>query len=123
MKKYGILLIALLLLSYVGFSQKTTYTKTKITKVADFKIETDNFEELTSFDWASIHEIFENNNPEETITLAFVYTNKAEKEEGDDVYIDNLEFKVTGKSSEIDKLTKQMSKTLSKISKLETRTR
>lgn len=123
MKKYGILLIALLLLSYAGFSQKTTYTKTKITKVADFKIETDNFEELTSFDWASIHEMFENNNPEETITLAFVYTNKAEKEEGDDVYIDNLEFKVTGKSSEIDKLTKQMSKTLSKISKLETRTR
>lgn len=90
----------------------------KISTVSDFKIETDNFEELSDFDWNMIKEMFENNEPEENITLAFVYSKKP-TDLNEAIYIDDLTFKITGKSSEIDKLTKQMQKTLSKIAKID----
>ncbi|MDT0553135.1 hypothetical protein [Urechidicola vernalis] len=118
MNKNIILTIVFLNITFFGFCQSKTRPEIKVSTVSDFKIETDNFEELSDFDWNMIKEMFENNDPEENITLAFVYIKKP-TDLNEAIYIDDLTFKITGKSSEIDKLTKQMQKTLSKIAKID----
>lgn len=119
MKRKNILLGIFSLLTIATYAQteksKTIETKSAVTEL---KVETENLDELKNFDWDMVKEMFEENDENQEITLAFVYMNKSEIDKSK-VRLDNFEFKVTGKTSELENLTSKLKRTFEKLSELD----
>ena len=119
MKTKNILIGILSLLTFASYAQtvkkNTTETKSAIT---EFLIETNNIEELKSFDWSMVAEMFQENDENQEITLGFSYVNKSEIDKTK-VRVDNFEFKVTGKTSNLKNLTLKLRRTFEKLSELD----
>ena len=101
------LIIGTLAICIVAFIAFTVFNSNKNDKVAitSFEIKAENIEELKSFDWNEINEMFKKNDPEQEISLAVILLKKSKTE-------DDLKYVVTGKSENIDILMKNMKKQL-----------
>lgn len=119
MKTKNILFGILALLTFASYSQtvKKNITETK-SAITEFLVETDNIEELKSFDWSMVAEMFQENDENQEITLGFSYVNKSEIDKTK-VRVDNFEFKVTGKTSNLKNLTSKLRRTFEKLSELD----
>ena len=119
MKTKNILIGILSLLTFASYAQtvKKNITETK-SAITEFLIETNNIEELKSFDWSMVAEMFQENDENQEITLGFSYVNKSEIDKTK-VRVDNFEFKVTGKTSNLKNLTLKLRRTFEKLSELD----
>ena len=72
MKTKNILFGILALLTFASYAQtvKKNITETK-SAIMEFLVETDNIEELKSFDWSMVAEMFQENDENQEITLGF----------------------------------------------------
>jgi len=90
------------------------------TSINEVKYVFENIGELDNFDWNGIKEVFKSNNADEIINLAFAYNpnidNNLSKSK---TKIDQFEFKISGKSSNIDNIIKKSKKLLEKLIKLD----
>ena len=121
MKPKNILLGIFSLMIFATYAQ--TEKKLKVeskTAVTELKVETENFDELKNFDWRMVKEMFKENDAEQEITLAFAYVNKSEIDKSK-VRVDNFEIKLTGKTSELDKLTARLKKSFEKLDEIDDR--
>ena len=118
MKTKNILLGILSLMTFATYAQteKSEKTETK-TAVTELKVETENLDELKNFDWNMVKEMFEENDSEQEITLAFAYVNKSEIDKSK-VRVDNFEMKLTGKTADFDKLTAKLKKSFKKLDEI-----
>ena len=95
MKTKNILLGILSLMTFATYAQTEKNQKTESkTAVTELKVETENLDELKNFDWTMVKEMFEKNDSEQEITLAFAYVNKSEIDKSK-VRVDNFEMKLT----------------------------
>ena len=119
MKTKNILIGILSLLTFASYAQtvKKNITETK-GAITEFLIETNNIEELKSFDWSMVAEMFQENDENQEITLGFSYVNKSEIDKTK-VRVDNFEFKVTGKTSNLKNLTLKLRRAFEKLSELD----
>lgn len=102
-------------LSITGYSQTQGSGNDSTEKVVtEFTVETDNLKELIDFDWGNLNEMFETNNDETVITLAYNYNCKFELDTTDST-VSNFKFAVTGKTSEINKLIDMSKKSIQKL--------
>ena len=62
--------------------------------------------------------MFQENDENQEITLGFSYVNKSEIDKTK-VRVDNFEFKVTGKTSNLKNLTSKLRRTFEKLSELD----
>jgi len=118
MKTKNILLGILSLMTFATYAQteKNKAIKTK-TAVTELKVETENLDELKNFDWNMVKEMFQENDAEQEITLAFAYINKSEIDKSK-VRVDNFEMKLTGKTADIDKLTARLKNSFEKLDEM-----
>jgi len=118
MKAKNILLGILSLITFATYAQteKSEKTETK-TAVTELKVETENLDELKNFDWKMVKELFEKNDSEQEITLAFAYVNKSEIDKAK-AQIDNFEMKLTGKTADLDKMTVRLKKLFEKLDEI-----
>ena len=103
-KKIIIGTLAVFIFAFIAF---TLFNPVKNDKVAitSFEIKAENVEELKDFDWNEINEMFKKNNPEQEISLAVILLKKSKTGE-------DLKYKVTGKSENIDVLMKNIKRQL-----------
>ena len=85
------------------------HKKTSRNAVTEFKVKTENFEELKNFDWDTIKVVFQDNAPDQNITIAFAYENKTKKGKSK-ISVDNCEMKLTGKTADLNQLTAKVKK-------------
>lgn len=97
-------------------SEKNVKTESKTT-VTGFKVKSENLNELKNFDWNIVKEMFQENDAEQEITLAFVYSNKSEIDKSK-VRIDNFEMKLTKKTADLDKLTERLKRLFEKLDEI-----
>jgi len=118
MKTKNILLGIFSLLTFATYAQigKSKAIETK-SAVTGLKVETENLDELKNFDWDIVKEIFKENDENQEITLAFAYMNKSEIDKSK-IRVDNFKFKLTGKNSDLDKLTSRLKSSFEKLSEL-----
>ncbi len=74
------------------------------TAVIELKVKTENLDELKNFDWNMVKGMFQENGPEQEITLGFAYVDKPEIDRSK-VRVDDFEMILTGKTADLDKLT------------------
>ena len=121
MKTKNILLGILSLITFSSYAQTEKHEKVASkTAVTEFKIETENLDELKTFDWEELERMFEENDSEQNITLAFVYMNKSETDKTK-VRVDNFEMKLTGKTSDLDKLMQRFKNSFEKLYEIDGR--
>jgi hypothetical protein len=112
MKTKMILIGILSLVTFASFAQKNTNEATITNSaVTVLKLETNDLKELKDIDWDMVEDIFEDNDKDQNITLAFAYTNNSEANASPTV-INNFSIEFKGKSSDlsdlIDKAKKQI---------------
>ena len=118
MKTKNILLGILSLMTFVTYAQTEKSQKVESkTAVTELKVETENLDELKNIDWNMVKEMFEENDSEQEITLAFAYVNKSEVDKSK-VRVDNFEMKLTGKTADLDKLTEKLKKSFNKLDEI-----
>ena len=83
-------------------------------------METDNLDELKNFDWEMVKEMFQGNDVNQEITLAFAYVNTSEIDKSK-VRVDNFEMKLTGKTADLEKLTSRLKKSFKKLGEIDGR--
>lgn len=109
MKK--LLVISLLLLASIAFSQEK-----KLTFESNFEsieISVDSLEEIDTIKWDDFKDVFKENNPESTISMKVTVKN-IKKEN----LITNFSIGVNGKSEQIDNLIDQLKKGVLKMKQL-----
>jgi hypothetical protein len=113
--------ILLGIFSFLTFATQAQTKKNDIVEtksaVTELKIETENLEELKNFDWSMVEKMFQENDKDQEITLAFLYVNNSEIDKLK-VRVDDFEFKVTGKTSDLKNLTSKLRRTFEKLSEL-----
>lgn len=121
MKIKNILLGIFSVITFTCYAQteKSEKAETK-TVVTELKVETENLDKLKNFDWNMVKEMFQNNDAEQEITLAFAYVNKSKLEKSK-VRVDNFEMKLTGKTADLDKLTARLKKSFDKLDEIDGR--
>lgn len=121
MKTKNILLGIFSLMTFATYAQteKSENVESK-TVVTELKVETENLDELKNFDWEMVKEMFQENDAEQEITLAFAFVNKSEIDESK-VRVDNFEMKLTGKTADLDKLTARLKKSFDKLDEIDGR--
>ncbi len=98
-----------------GYSQiQEKKIKATTASVTEFHLKTTNIDELKSFDWTTINEVFENNDRDEILTLAFEYENPSKKRNSKP-NLKNLKFEVTGTTRELPDLIEKSKKMISKF--------
>jgi hypothetical protein len=121
MKTKSILLGILSLMTFAIYAQTEKIEKVELkTAVTELKVEMENLDELKNFDWDMVKEMFQENDAEQEITLAFSYVNKSEIDKTK-VRVDNFEMKLTGKTADLDKLTARLKKSFDKLTEIEGR--
>jgi hypothetical protein len=115
MKTKTFLLGIFSLMTFASYAQteKSGKAETK-TNVTEFKVKTDNLEELKNFDWNVAKEIFQENDAEQEITLVFAYVNKSNIDKSK-IRVDNFEIKLTCKKADLEKLTAGLKKSIDKM--------
>tara|TARA_R110002051_G_scaffold4743_2_gene26314 strand:+ start:1702 stop:2043 length:342 start_codon:yes stop_codon:yes gene_type:complete len=88
---------------------------TTITSITEFKVETDNLEELADFNWKTVANIFENNTPETKVKMTFAYIHKAEYNGAD---VNNFELSISGKTSELTSMILKSKGIIAKLSEV-----
>ena len=73
---YGIFLLGTISLYSQNKEEKVLATTGAVT---EFQLKTNNIEELESFDWSTISDLFKTNENDQIIKLAFEYDNLSEK--------------------------------------------
>lgn len=103
------------LMTFASYAQteKSGKAETK-TNVTELKVKTDNLDELKNFDWNVVKEIFQENDADQEITLAFAYVNKSNIDKSKN-RVDNFEMKITCKKAELEKQTARLKKSLDKM--------
>ena len=119
MKTKNILLGILTIMTFSTYAQneKSKVIETK-TAVTEFKVGTENLNDLKNFDWEKVNKIFQDNDENQEITLAFAYVNKSEIDKSK-VRVDNFEMRLTGKTSDLDKLITRLKKSFEKLSEID----
>ncbi len=111
MKIKNIVLGFFSLLTFAAHSQNHKDTIIEpIVAMTEYKVKTNNLDELKNFDWNTVRKIFQENDKDQDITLAFAYINKSEVDKSN-IKIDNFDFKIKGKTSELENLV-NMSKNM-----------
>lgn len=114
MKIKNILFGILSLLTFATYAQTEKSGKVEPNNaVTEFKVETDNLNELKNFDWKTVKEMFQNNEAEQKITLTIAYLNKSG--------IDKLkvEVKLTGKTTDLDTMTASLIQSIEKFDEVD----
>ncbi len=121
MKTKNILLGILSIMTFATYAQteKSKVIETK-TAVTELKVETENLDELKNFDWEMVKGMFQENDKNQEIILAFAYVNKLEIDKSK-VRVDNFEMKLTGKTADLDKLTVILKKSFEKLDEIDGR--
>ena len=121
MKTKNILIGILSLMTYVTYAQseKSINIESK-TAVTELKVKTENLDELKNFDWNMIKEMFQENDSEQEITLAFTYINKSEIDKSI-IRVDNFEMRLTGKTADLDKFTARLKIFFEKLDEIDGR--
>jgi actin-related protein len=121
MKTKNILLGILSIMTFATYAQteKSKVIETK-TAVTELKVETENLDELKNFDWEMVKEMFQENDENQEIILAFAYVNKSEIDKSK-VRVVNFEMKLTGKTADLDKLTARLKKSFEKLDEIDGR--
>ncbi len=118
MKTKKILVGIFTLVTFATFAQ---HEKSKIaeskTAMTNFRVETENFDELLNFDWNMVDEMFQENDAEQEINLDFAFVNKSEIEK-EKVRVANFEMKLTGKTADLDKQTARLKKFIKKLNEI-----
>lgn len=103
----------------------TTYAQTEENKiiepksaVTELKVETENIDDLKNFDWNMVKEMFQENDANQEITIAFAFENKSEIDKSK-VRVDNFEFQLTGKTADLDNLTGRLKKSFEKLAEID----
>ncbi|MGV8946852.1 MAG: hypothetical protein ACOH1N_10525 [Lutibacter sp.] len=119
MKTKNILLGIFSLLTFAAFAQteNNNTTEPKIS-VTELKVETANLDELKNFNWDIVKKMFQENDENQEITLAFSFVNKSEVTDNSKVSIDDFEFKISGKSADIENIIKSTKSSVDKFIKL-----
>jgi hypothetical protein len=118
MKTKTILIGILILMTFATYAQSEKSKKAEIkTAVTEWKVETDKLDELRTFDWEMVKEMFQENDAEQEITLAFAYVNKSDVDKTK-VRFDNFEIKLTEKKADLDKMTSRLKKSFEKLNKV-----
>ena len=118
MKTKNILLGIFTLMTFATYAQSEKNKKVESkTAVTELKVEAENLDELKNFDWNMVKEMFQENDAEQEITLAFAYVNKSEIDKSK-VRVDNFEMKLTGKTADLDKLTSRLKKSFDKLDEI-----
>ena len=103
------------LIAFSGFSRiqegKIIGTTAAVT---EFHLKTSNIDELKSFDWTTINEVFEKNESDQIIKIAFEYENPSTKRNSKPS-VKNLKFEVAGKTDELPELIEKSKKLVSKF--------
>ena len=121
MKTKNILLGILSLMTFATYAQTERIEEVEIkTAITELKVKIESLGELKNFDWKIIKEVFQENDKNQEITLAFVYENKS-KIEKSKIRVDNFKMKLTGKTADLDKLTSRLKKTFEKLDKIDGR--
>jgi len=118
MKTKNLLLGIFSLITVATYAQteKSAKVEKKIV-VTNLKVKTGNLDELKNFDWNMVKEIFQKNDPEQKITLAFAYVNKSEIDKSK-AQVNHFEMKLTGKTADLDNLTAKLKKSFNKLDEI-----
>jgi hypothetical protein len=107
------------LMTFATYAQTENSEKAESkTSVTEFKVETENLDELKNFDWDMVKEMFQENDAEQEITLAFAYVNKSITDKSK-IRVDNFEMKLTGKTADLDKLMARLKKAFDKLDEID----
>ncbi len=105
--KTKLLLIAIFsLITFTSIAQNNK-TTSSTSATTNFELKTSSIEKLTTFNWNTLKEMFKENEDDQEITIAFVYENTTK--------IDNFEMKLSGKTSDLDKMTNRFKKSFQKL--------
>jgi tRNA A37 N6-isopentenylltransferase MiaA len=77
-------------------------------------VETENLDELKNFDWNMVKEMFQENDTEQEITLAFAYVNKSNIDKSK-IRVDNFKMKLTCQKTDLEKLTAILKKSFDEM--------
>lgn len=115
MKTKLILLGIFFLMTFASYAQteKSGNSETK-TNVMEFKVKTNNLDELKNFDWNVVKEMFQENDADQEIRLEFAYVNKSNTDKSK-IRVDNFEMKLTCKKADLEKMTVRLKKSLDKM--------
>ncbi|WBU88406.1 hypothetical protein [Cellulophaga omnivescoria] len=115
MKTLNSLIATLLLLSFTSYAQNSDKQEdNKLVKHTDFRIETDNIEELRNYNWESVKEIFKGNNPEDKITISYTFNGNFKQNNGK-VVLNNYGFTASGKTANLEALTLKLKNSLTNL--------
>lgn len=121
MKTQNILFLLLSFLTFATYAQTEKSVKVESeSAVTELNVKTENLEELKNFDWNMVKEMFQENDAEQEITLAFSYVNKSEIDKSI-IRVDNFEMKFTGKTADLDKLTASLKMTFDRLVEIDGR--
>lgn len=107
---FGIFILLAMAMNAQQGKDVVVETKSAVTKL---NVETDNLNELVDFDWKIANDMFKSNDENQEIALAFSYTNKAENKSNP--RIENLKFKITGETKELNSLINQSKKMIERF--------
>jgi tRNA A37 N6-isopentenylltransferase MiaA len=115
MNTKNILLGFFSLMTFASYAQteKSGKAETKTT-VTELKVETKNLDELKNFDWNMVKEMFQENDTEQEITLAFAYVNKSNMDKSK-IRVDNFKIKLTCQKTDLEKLTARLKKSFDEM--------
>ena len=115
MKTKTFLLGIFSLMTFASYAQteKSGKAETK-TNVTEFKVKTDNLDELKNFDWNVVKEMFQENDADQEITLAFAYVNKSNIDKSKN-RVNDFEMILTCKKADLEKQTTGLKKSLDKM--------
>ena len=117
MKLRNLTLVIFTFLTFATFAQSGKSVQIKSDKsVSELTIETQSFEELSQFNWSSVYNIFESNDPDQKIKLHFGFNQKLELENSD---IEKWSITLSGKTSELESMIKRAKSILNKLQEIQ----
>lgn len=121
MKTKNILIAIISLLSFASYAQNDNEQKdNKSIKQIDFKIETDNIEDLRNYNWESVKDVFKGNEPEDKITISYTFNGNFNHVNGK-TQLNHFGFKASGKTANIDELTLKLKTSIAHLDNLYTK--
>ncbi|WP_438963141.1 hypothetical protein [Nonlabens sp.] len=105
------ILISTVILFVVILTTFSIFIKTdenSATNFTNFEIKGESKEELKKFDWNSIEEMFEQNDPEQDISIAVILLKNSDRK-------NDVKYEVKGKSENIDILTRNVQNSIERL--------
>lgn len=102
------------LLGIFSICTLTTYAQSEVKAINnskspanEFKLRADKIEELKDFDWNTVREVFKDNDENQEISLSYSVINKLKEVSSKDK-ASNFQYKLTGKTANLEKLITMM---------------